>query len=460
MSSMSRLMRLLAAIGPRALEDDARALAALDESTGTTDASLRTLRDGLTTLTAHLESTRRANREWMASWSRDAGERADLAALSGPHLLSHSIQLEGSARRRLAVRRIRVGTPLETRFDQWMATTRCAKAAPDAQALWDGLVAAEARASGGLLRCGPSTILDVGPATIEARDANSITVSLLDHPQDAAVPVVAVPRCTYDWPQRKLRNFGHWLLDALPHVVSLAEVAPHAQFLLPDPLAGFQRRTLGLVGVPSEQVRTWKGEALSCGRLLLLESDGRAGGGRPFTSILAMRQLVQQRAPEPTRRRRIYVSRRDARRSRRWLTNEPDVEALFASRGFEILFIPEWSLDEQVRIFGEAQIVAGVSGAGLSDIVFSAPGTHVVVIHSDSLMRWYAAETGARSNWALGERASRGELAALGDSPRFYAHVAAALSQPCHAFLGPDDAPIDELASFLDEVLTRVGNPA
>ena len=110
--------------------------------------------------------------------------------------------------------------------------------------------------------------------------------------------------------------------------------------------------------------------------------------------------------------------------------------------------------DDQARLFRDARVVAGISGAGLTDLLFSPPGTHAIVLISDSLMRWYADDRGARSCWSDGRRG--GELAELGDSPRFYAHLAAAFEQYCHTFVGGDDMPLDTLAAFVDETLARV----
>ena len=71
-------------------------------------------------------------------------------------------------------------------------------------------------------------------------------------------------------------------------------------------------------------------------------------------------------------------------------------------------------------------------------------------------MRWYAAEGQSRALWMTPAAAGAGELAQLGDSPRFYGHVAAAFGQISHYFVGPDRVPHDPLAAFLDDVLARV----
>ena len=151
--------------------------------------------------------------------------------------------------------------------------------------------------------------------------------------------VVAIPKFTYHFSQRKLRNFGHWLLDCLPQVVAILAVAPDAAFLLPYPLRGFHRSTLAMLGLAERQMIPWEGEPVTRDRLLVLESDGRTGGGRPLSSLAEMGRLFAPAGGWPPERptRRIYVSRRDAKPNRRWTSNEPDVEEVFRRHGFDIL---------------------------------------------------------------------------------------------------------------------------
>jgi hypothetical protein len=226
--------------------------------------------------------------------------------------------------------------------------------------------------------------------------------------------------------------------------------------------AATQRRRLALlalIGVAERQMVPWGGAPIESNRCLVLENDGRIGGGRPLSMLMQLRELMAPATGFDTQRRtrRLYVSRRDAEAKGAWISNEPDVEALFRSRGFEILVMSECPLDEQVRLFREAAVVAGVSGAGLTDILFSSPGTDVIAILSDRLIRWYSSAGRARAKWATRSPDASESLAALGDSPRFYAHLSAACEQFCHSFLGPDQVPLDELATFVDEVLARAG---
>lgn len=370
-------------------------------------------------------------------------------------LLADSIELDSQTLDRSTVSRFTVGAPVALPFSRWMGVTRTATAAADVRELWDELRRREAR-SGDILEGGPSTVLSLPHAVVSTNENGGLRVS--GAAASSATPpaggVLAVPRFTFALTDRKRRNFGHWLLDCLPQVVALAAVEPQARFLLPAPLRGFQRSTLSLLGVGPDRIVEWDGRPMAAERLLVFESDGRADGGRPLSAMTEMRRLLTRSlVPSARPSRKIYVSRRDAPRKRRWVSNIRAVDGLFARCGFEVVVMSECPLEDQIRLFSEAAIVAGVSGAGLSDILFSPPGAHLIVLLSDSFMHFYADPRVQRSAWT---RPGATPLAALGDSPRFYAHLAAACEQHCHHFLGSDEMPLPAVEAFIRDVFDRV----
>ncbi len=457
---MHRLQKIARALGPSVRRPDA--LERVEDSVAALAREVAAAHDRVRSLTGRLARARRAIEDESVRAEADAADRAAIAAVPRARLLSERIRLEGGAARRLAVRRHRIGAAVERPFSRWLGVTRCASEDPVIRGLWDHLLEAEA-ASGDVLRGAPNTVLDVPRATVSTSPEDELLVRLHDASPGAraarvdagAHDVIAIPRFTYDFPGGKLGNFGHWLVDCLPHVLALSAVCQDARFLLPAPVRGFQRRLLSLAGLTDTQVLAWDGAPLDAERLLILESDGRIGGGRPLSSLLQLRERVAAPAPAAAGHRRLYVSRRDAPSGRAWVSNEDDVEALFRSRGFDILVMSECPLDEQIRLFREAHIVAGISGAGLSDIVFSNAGIHVVVLLTDSLMRWYAKPGRGRAKWAGAAGTAATKLAAFGDSPRFYTHIAAVCEQVCLSFLGGDRLPVDALGAFLDEVVAE-----
>jgi hypothetical protein len=437
----------------------------LDADHASVDEPLRDLRhemalaaDGVRALDTVLGPLRDAAGGLLASARDDLAERASIAAIGKARLLTNVVTLNGPASRRLRVRRARVGAAIQRPFAVWLGVTRTVTSAADVRSMWETLLAREARAAESGLRGHPSTVLDVGAAVVSTRPGGMLDVTL-DEQRRMPESVVAVPRFVHALATRKFSNIGHWMLDCLPQVSALRRVEPEASILVPPGLKPFHQAGLALTGVAPDRIRPWDGSPVAASRVLVFESDGRLGGGRPLSALIDMRRdIAAARSGPPSPGRRLYVSRRDARRKRQWATNEPDLEQFFANRGFEIICPPDHSLPELIQMFGEASVVAGLNGAGLSYILFAPAGAHVVVLLTNSLLRWYAREGDSRSLWLSGEPAS-GELAALGDSPRFFAHVAAAFEQHCHSFVSDETVPVGELAQFLDEVLDVAGRP-
>jgi hypothetical protein len=84
--------------------------------------------------------------------------------------------------------------------------------------------------------------------------------------------------------------------------------------------------------------------------------------------------------------RKLYISRRDS--PNRKLENEEEIEALISSYGFEIVSLTGMSLAEQINLFAGATHVIAPHGAGLTNIVFCKPVTHILEIKLLPYINW------------------------------------------------------------------------
>lgn len=467
---MTPFARFARAFARSAADSGAQRLDAIERLTADAASDVAALKAGVQALGEALAALQGDAAALLAEHGRQAEDAARLAAPAGARLASDSISIVGRPSERLQVRRLRCGDAFERHFGPSVGMTRVASTDAVVRSLWARLEAREAACADDVLRGAPPTALAVHDAVVTMAGEHTLEVRLHGSrapgpatPAGAArIPAVAVPKFTYQFSARKLRNVGHWILDCLPQVAALDRLAPDAVCLLPAPLRSFQRSTLALLGLSDARMQPWTGEPLAAERLLVLEDEGRAGGGRPLAALSAMRQWLTERLATPARPGplRLYVSRRDAKPHRRWLSNEPAVEALFEQHGFTVVSMADCPLPEQVRLFGQAGIIAGISGAGLADIVFAPPGAHVIVLVSDGLMQWYADEGQSRSLWMHNGPEAGGELAELGDSPRFYGHVAAAFGQVAHYFVAADQMPLDALSSFIGDALAAAESAA
>jgi capsular polysaccharide biosynthesis protein len=58
-------------------------------------------------------------------------------------------------------------------------------------------------------------------------------------------------------------------------------------------------------------------------------------------------------------------------------TNEEEIVRRLTEVGFSVLYLTQYSVQEQVAIFSRAKMIVGTHGAGLSNLVFAQAGTIV-----------------------------------------------------------------------------------
>ncbi len=105
--------------------------------------------------------------------------------------------------------------------------------------------------------------------------------------------------------------------------------------------------------------------------------------------------------------KRIYISRaKDKRR----LLNEEALWPLWEERGFELVFCQDLTTRDKVRLFAEAEVVAGPHGSGFINCIFSPLGTKLIELHNpywwDGSTPHYAQLLGHEYWYGFGENAS------------------------------------------------------
>ncbi len=68
------------------------------------------------------------------------------------------------------------------------------------------------------------------------------------------------------------------------------------------------------------------------------------------------------------------------REGKRGCSNFPEVEALFAAHGFEIVTPEKLSIPEQAAMFAGARVVAGFGGAGMFNLAYAEALETVIVL--------------------------------------------------------------------------------
>ncbi|MBY0405250.1 MAG: glycosyltransferase family 61 protein, partial [Cyanobacteria bacterium] len=127
------------------------------------------------------------------------------------------------------------------------------------------------------------------------------------------------------------------------------------------------------LGIQEEQMLTLDKNSCIQAENLLYPSFVNFPGEPQLESIHWVRGLFDL---PPQGALRLYISRKNAKS--RHLVNELELEKLLARYQFQTVILEEMSVEEQASLFAQAACVIGQYGSGLSNLIFSHPGTEVI----------------------------------------------------------------------------------
>lgn len=188
-------------------------------------------------------------------------------------------------------------------------------------------------------------------------------------------------------------NYGHWLIEGLPKVAILAEhfdlsslkfiVTRHFRTRQSGPMRKIYFDSLAAAGVAPQQIVEMTREAVEVERLLYplpLTVHPWLKAPRIAEILEGLRDRIAggRRGPK-----RIYASRAFARKRR--LRNEAEILRIL--RDFDVVVVhPErHSFVEQVRLFADAELIVGNSGANLTNAVFAPRGVTIFAIAPEAM---------------------------------------------------------------------------
>lgn len=241
-------------------------------------------------------------------------------------------------------------------------------------------------------------------------------------PSVSAVDPTAT-KCWRDEPQRvdgrvgllstrfSFHGYWHWMIEGLQPLLSLAtpDLAEHLDqvlcFVNRSGPPSFIAQSMREVGVDGPNLWTCASSIdIAVDELVVPAGHPGAGGivddstimpdplaGRPGTRleafVAAIRAGMDSSHRRTAMRRRLLVSRRDARERR--IANEDELERALRSQDFEIIVPGALTVHDQAEAFGSAEIIVGPHGAGLTNLLFARPGARVVEIQPAGLDRPY-----------------------------------------------------------------------
>ncbi|MFC0214003.1 DUF563 domain-containing protein [Paenibacillus chartarius] len=189
-------------------------------------------------------------------------------------------------------------------------------------------------------------------------------------------------------------NYFHWMFDVLPRIELIRRSRVTVdKYIVPNDRSSFQNETLNLLGIPPAKRILTDHDFHARFERLLVPSFVRPVSPHPSTypkwtvSFLRKELLEKRNITASDEYERIYISRSKARQRR--VLNEEELHGILYDYGLRIVHLEGKSVQEQMQILHSAKVVVGPHGAGLTNLVFSKPGTKVVEMFSPDYVSNY-----------------------------------------------------------------------
>ncbi len=216
----------------------------------------------------------------------------------------------------------------------------------------------------------------------DPRFHNALSALRLPPVVRTGMAVVVATRCADN-------NYAHWMLDHMTRFWALAQTGVgegDATLYIPGGRSKYQQYMLSRLSAAGMRFASVVGitprlhvEAESLvvpsyvnPSLNMVRYGHRAEQLRFVSGLVENASLAPERkAP------RIFVSRAKARRT---VAAEAAILELLAPLGFKAVCLEDYSVPEQAALFRDAEVVVAFHGAGLTNLIFSRPGTVVIEI--------------------------------------------------------------------------------
>lgn len=201
-------------------------------------------------------------------------------------------------------------------------------------------------------------------------------------------------------------NYAHWLTEVLPRIALYvrSESSKDLPLIVDDGLHPNLYESLSIVVGPKRTVYKLPLDR----RVLVQQLDvvtptgyvpyaprppkraGHSHGIFSAEALWAVREACKHLMPSvrAATGKRIYVRRNSGLRK---LVNDQQISEALTAAGFTVIAPEELSFSEQVRLFSQAELVIGATGAAMANLIFCPPGSrvHVLMAQHEDMPYWY-----------------------------------------------------------------------
>ncbi len=188
-------------------------------------------------------------------------------------------------------------------------------------------------------------------------------------------------------------NFYHWIIEHLPTFWVISQLPQYSDLPIlvdkgsikhPNMLAMLKQ-----VNITNREIIPVKaGHAYNINKLIVISKLAYVSPSvrdelKP-TDVIIHREAVEflrQIFFMPTQskpNRLIFLGRKSSVAAR--ISNQEEIQSVFSDYGFEIVYPEELHLEQSIELFSQAKIIAGATGAAMTNIIFAPKNTVVLCL--------------------------------------------------------------------------------
>lgn len=176
-------------------------------------------------------------------------------------------------------------------------------------------------------------------------------------------------------------NYYHWLTQALPRLLLIKKSGRPFELLLPATHnKDFHIKSLKLLGVSDWSTFEVGMSYYNLHNLIYANHDLQIGDYHD--DLIKELSMTFRKNAVPVDKKKYLFVQRGATSSRR-IVNDDEVLKTFSNWGFEIVDFEKMIFEEQLNTAAQASVLAGVHGAGLSNMLFMETGSKVFELTSE-----------------------------------------------------------------------------
>jgi hypothetical protein len=171
--------------------------------------------------------------------------------------------------------------------------------------------------------------------------------------------------------------YWHWLIEDLPLTIKLIEKNSECPIIVSRKRPTYVDSFLSTTSNPIIEIE----RITRVEKLYTADKGNSSGWPHPADIDILKNYEPFKNSISHLMDRKIYVSRKYSKRTPK---NEHEVENLFSQKGFEIHYFEKLNVFDQIKISSSAKVMAGIHGAGLSNMVWMHKGAKVLDIYNEN----------------------------------------------------------------------------